>query len=93
MANTQELMEERKQLVEELIADQGPEWETRYTPGSVGCHELLDRTSLVMDTLDRFVLSHPACVQNEEWFALAHHAATMLGELYQKVGEAHLSAE
>lgn len=93
MANALELREERKQLIKELIADHGPDWETQYRPGSLGCHELLDRTSLLVDTVDRFVLSHPACVRNEEWFVLACEAVRILNELYQRVGEAHLSAE
>lgn len=93
MANALELKEERKQLISELIADQGPDWEAQYRPGSVGCHELLDRTSLFMESLDRFVLSHPACVQNEEWFGLAHDAVSALNGLYQRIGEAHLSSE
>ena len=60
------------------------------TPGSFGCHELLDRTSLLTDSLERFVLSHPACVHNKEWFALAYQAVSHLNDLYQKVGAEHV---
>ncbi len=62
-------------------------------PGSFGCHELLDRTSILADQIDSQVLSHPACIQNSEWFALAHQAMTALHDLYQAVGAEHLSVE
>src|SRR5438094_249059 len=82
--------DERRELIEDLIADQGPGWAEQYKPGSFGCHELLDRTALAADLVERYVLSHPACVGNEEWFQLAEQAADALHELYQRVGAAHL---
>ncbi len=85
--------DERRQCVEDLIADEGPDWEKLHQPGSFGCHELLDRTALVADLMERYVLSHPACVQNAEWHSLAGQAADALHELYQRVGKAHLSAQ
>ncbi len=85
-----DMEQERQQLIEELIADYGPHWVEQYKLGSFGCHELLDRTALVADTVERYVLAHPACVQNKDWFALAEQAVTALRELYQRVGEAHL---
>jgi hypothetical protein len=83
--------EERQQLIEEIVAEYGPDWVEEYKPGSFGCHELLDRTSLVADTVEQYVLSHPACVQNEEWFALAEKGVAALRELYQRIGDAHLN--
>ena len=82
--------QERQHLADELLADHGPRWAEQYKPGSFGCHELLDRTSLVADLVEQQVLSHPACVQNPDWFALAEQAVTALRELYQQVGAAHL---
>jgi hypothetical protein len=82
--------QERQQRADELQADYGPHWAEQYKPGSFGCHELLDRTSLVADLVEQQVLSHPACVQNPEWFALAEQAVVALRELYQQVGAAHL---
>jgi hypothetical protein len=61
-------------------------------PGSYSCHELLDRTAMLMNTLDQYVLGHPACVNNKEWFALAYRAVDALNELYQKVGADHLES-
>lgn len=82
--------DERRRLIEELVAEHGPDWSERYRPGSFGCHELLDRTSLVGDMVERDILSHPACLQNQEWFALAERAVSALRELYQQIGAAHL---
>ena len=80
--------QERQHRLEEMQTDH-----EQYRPGSFGCHELLDRTSLAADIVDRYVLSHPACIQNQEWFALAEKAADALQELYQRVGEVHLDEE
>jgi len=85
-----EVEKDRLQRIEELNADHDPDWWDEYRPGSFGCHELLDRTSLAMSALDEWVLSHPACVGNERWFALAQRAFDALAELYQGVGAAHL---
>ena len=52
-------------------------------PRSFGCHELLDRTSLVADMLEQFVLTHPACALNPEWYALAEQATACLRKLYR----------
>lgn len=82
--------QERQHLADELRADYGPHWAEQYEPGSFGCHELLDRTSLMAELVERQVLSHPACVQNPAWFALAEQAVSALQELYQQVGAAHL---
>ena len=85
--------QERQQRIAELTASQGPEWFEQYKPGSSGCHELLDRTSIAADLVEQYVLAHPACVQNQDWFALAEQAAAALRELYQRVGAEHLDGE
>jgi hypothetical protein len=82
--------DERQRIVQELTTEQGADWAEQYRPGSFGCHELLDRTALIAETVEQYLLSHPACVQNEEWFALAERALSALHELYQRVGERHL---
>ncbi|TMA51935.1 MAG: hypothetical protein E6J80_12860 [Deltaproteobacteria bacterium] len=82
--------QERQQLIDELIADHGLHWAEEYKPGSFGCHELLDRTALAADMVEQYVLTHPACVQNKEWFTLADRAMAALRELYQRIGEEHL---
>ena len=85
--------QERQQLIQEMEAEYGPGWAERYKPGSFGCHELLDRTSLLAGLVDQYVLSHPACIQNPNWFTLAEKAVTALNELYQRIGEVHLDSD
>ena len=83
----------REQHIEELAAEYGPDWAKTHQPGSVSCHELLDRTSLLADNVENYIVAHPACVQNKELFALAERAAAALHELYQRVGAQHLDRE
>src|SRR5947209_16355639 len=85
--------QERQRQAAELAAEDGPEWAAEYRPGSAGCHELLDRASLVADLLERHLLSHPACVANPEWYALAARAAAAVHDLYQRVGAEHPGAD
>ena len=85
-----ETEQERQRAVQEMVAEQGPNWLEAFKPGSFGCHELLDRTSLVADMIERFVLSHPACAQDPSWYALALEATTCLRELYQRIGAEHV---
>ena len=87
---TPEAEHERRQLLDQLAAEHGPGWAEQYEAGSHGCHELLDRTALAADVVERYVRTHPACLQNREWFALAEQAAAALQELYQRVGATHL---
>ena len=42
-----EIEKDRQNLIDELTAEHGPDWAAQYRPGSFGCHELLDRTSLL----------------------------------------------
>jgi hypothetical protein len=78
----------RQEYIDEFKADE--ELCDDFVPGSYGCHELLDRTAMLMKTVDQYVLGHPACVNNKEWFALAYKAVDALNELYQRVGADHL---
>ena len=82
---------DRQRLAADLAADAGPEWADGYRPGSLGCHELLDRTALLADMVERSVAEHLACVANPAWYALAERAATALRELHQQVGAEHLA--
>ncbi|HEY7423891.1 MAG TPA: hypothetical protein VH682_06565 [Gemmataceae bacterium] len=88
-----EVERERLEQIRELAADSGERWADGYRPGSPGCHELLDRTALLSDMLERYLLSHPACVANAGWYMLAEQAAAALRELYQQVGAEHLRGE
>lgn len=83
-----EIESARQEYLNELKED--GESIDQFASGSFGCHELLDRTSMFMDSLERFILSHPACVQKKEWFSLAYQAVHNLNVLYQKVGADHM---
>jgi hypothetical protein len=87
-----DLEQERMDLVQEMVAEEGPAWTDRFRPGSSGCHELLDRSLLTAEFVEQTVLNHPACLQNAEWFELANAAVTALNELYQRIGAEHLQA-
>ena len=84
---------DHKHRLDALELELGADWERKYRPGSSGCHELLDRTMLAAEFVERHVHDHPACSLNPEWFALAEEAVTVLQRLYQQVGEAHMDAE
>lgn len=84
---------ERLRLANELASDSGPDWAAGFRSGTPGCHELMDRASILSDMLERHLLTHPACVADPEWYALADRAASALRELYQRVGAEHLRAD
>ncbi len=86
-----EIEPDRQRVLNEAAEDHGPNWSEQFQPGSFGCHELLDRTALVSDLVQRFVLTHPACALNPDWYALADQAASALCALYQQVGAAQLN--
>jgi len=85
-----EVENDRLRQAGELASDVGERWADEYRPGSAGCHELLDRTALLSDMLERYLLDHPACVANSGWYMLAEQAAVALRELYQQIGNEHL---
>lgn len=67
------------------------EWRRLFLPGSYGCHELLDRVNICSTFIDATLLGHPSCILQPEWFATASKIIAMLEELYQQVGQIHLS--
>ncbi|MFT3880202.1 MAG: hypothetical protein QM703_11145 [Gemmatales bacterium] len=83
---------EAEALRQEYLADMREEL-AQNGPGTVGCHELLDRTSVISDQIDAFLLCHPACVGNPKWFNMAHEAMTILSDLYMAVESVHLTAD
>ena len=60
-------------------------WSDQYGPGTVGFHELLDRTSLAAGAVERDILGHPACAARPELSASARQALAALRVLFQKV--------
>jgi len=84
---------QRRQKLRELVAEMDAAELSQFASGTFGCHELLDRVLVLGNNVEQYVLDHPACVQNEEWYALANQAVKALRELYQLVGAAHLNGE
>lgn len=61
-----------------------------FKPGSYGCHEALDRCSLLAGLVDEFA-EHDAIRLNEKWHRDATLAAKLLADLYQSIGSVHLT--
>src|SRR5262245_33278676 len=83
----------REHLANELAADSGAGWADAYRPGSPGCHELLDRASMLAEMLERHLVAHPACVANPARAALVERAARGVRELSRQVGAEHVGAD
>jgi hypothetical protein len=82
---------QRQQALAQLQSEAGQPFQDEFRPGTFGCHELLDRTRLIADHIEKALLSHPACLQNQEWHQLAFEAAAALHDLYQRIGTAHFA--
>ncbi|MFO0892803.1 MAG: hypothetical protein U0790_27140 [Isosphaeraceae bacterium] len=67
-----------------------PESRDRFVPGSFGCHELLDRTALLANSVEEWLLGHPACLSHPDWYRLAQGAFATLDELYRRIADAHI---
>ena len=80
----------RREQLAELTSENEAGWEREFLPGSLGCHELLDRTNLVGDLVESQILEHPTCVLNPQWHELALQAVDALRALYQHVGADHV---
>ncbi len=85
-----DLERDRQQRLRDLAENGTEPTLDEFRPGTFGCHELLDRTDCLVRLIDGWILSHPACLQRPEWFALADQALDLLAELYQQVGAEHL---
>ena len=86
----EEIERERLERAEDLAEEDGPDWAESYAPGTLGCHELYDRTMLAFNLVEEMVLSHPACVRDPRWFAIAYRAFRALEELYERIGDEHV---
>jgi hypothetical protein len=59
-------------------------------PGTFSYHEALHTASVLMDSVDRHLVEHPAILLDKEAFGLAHAAHSALFNLYQHLGSKHL---
>jgi hypothetical protein len=60
-----------------------------YSPGTYGCHELLDRCCLISEIVGEFS-DHPGMDAHPDWKAKVESAANILCMLYQEIGSVHL---
>ena len=84
MSDKEELEAERR----ELLAAYGFEEsiEERFGPGTIGNHELLDRTHLVLAMWSQFVREHPSCYSDASLYRMASQIESMMADFYQTVG-------
>lgn len=59
---------------------------------SMGMHEALDRTYIIADQIDKWLLDHPVILADPELFARAHTAYENLMALYVAIGNIHFAA-
>ena len=50
-------------------------------------HEVLDRTSIVQEMVDNYLLRHPYVAFNSDVFSLIEQASDALAKAYQLIGE------
>jgi hypothetical protein len=79
---------ERLLRLAQINGEEGPDWPARFKPGTFGCHELMDRASVLAAEVEGRLLEHPACAMNADWYALAATAMALLNELSEKVADA-----
>ena len=86
---------DRKQAFEESIETFETEEEVhrRFDPGSFGSHEAANRTMLIMDNLEHYLLKHPTIIMNEQAYHQAFAACELLMDVYQKVACADIFNE
>lgn len=68
--------------------DTGPH---QFGPGTFGCHEALDRCSMLADLADQ-LSEHPAIMLVPDWRRRAQEATKALADLYAEIGRIHLEA-
>lgn len=56
-------------------------------------HESLDRTFLVMDMFDEYVVKHPFVGQNQELLLMAREITDKMSDLYQAIGREYVKYE
>ena len=83
----------REREIERTDSESGTYWRSADEPGSYGCHERLGRVAPVATNLDGWVVTRPACLQDDARSVAAASALDTLWDLYHKIGDAHLDGE
>lgn len=63
----------------------------KFEPGSFGFHEALHVSSMLTDICEAHLLKHPAILLDSDLYRRAHDIHAALFDLYQAIGERHLS--
>jgi len=63
-----------------------PDIDRRFGPASFGNHEAMDRTWMLLETFDAYVVQHPSVALCPEAFAMATHARSLMAEVYRIIG-------
>jgi hypothetical protein len=63
-----------------------------FSPGTMGCHEVLHMAAFLTHAIDTEILDHPAIVKNPKWRKHALKALNAMAALYQAIGSEHLEA-
>lgn len=66
--------------------------ETRFGPGSFGCHEALHATNLVVELIEQQLTTHSAVLLDPYWYEQVREAQALLYRAYSAVAERHLDA-
>jgi hypothetical protein len=71
---------------QEDLADCNPNVEV-FGRNTYGSHELMDRTSLLLESWESYVLDHPSCVLNFELYQRATEIINLMCDFYQIAAE------
>lgn len=66
--------------------------ETRFGPGSFGCHEALHTTNLVVEVIEQQLLHHSAVLLDPFWYGEVREAQSLLYHAYSDMAQRHLDA-
>ena len=85
----EEVEEQRIDSIKELELDDA-HFKEISEPKSFGYHEAFHTSSILMDSVERHLMDHPAVLGDPEAYKLAHAAFVSLFNLYQHLGTKHL---
>lgn len=86
---TKEIEEENEYALKEVIKNFGegiPQLKLRFL-SEIGQHEVLDRTYIVNENFQEYILNHPYIVLQPKLFAKAFNLLEELFDLYQEIGK------
>lgn len=73
-----------------LVANAAGSFDESHKPGSFGFHEALDRTYLVSEHWESFIMGHPSVFLDAELYREANTILTAVTNFYSKLGQKHL---